>query len=619
MSKRFLLSFVFSFIIFLGIAPSVLATDYYWRGDGSDSNAGTGSAANQAFKTPAKAGSMTFQAGDTLNFQGGTTFTGRVYIGPTSVGTAASPIQIRSFGTGRAIIKNTSDNALFVYNTSGIYVHDINFEGPGSAYNNTIDGLGFYTDKTNTKLPFIKIENVKISGWTKHGMYIGSGNISAGFKDVTITSVEATDNVQSGIYSYGPATKIVHENINVNNSTAHDNPGRAGLSNHSGNGIMLSGVKGGTIEYNKAWNNGTLHSYCGAGPVGIWAFDASDLTFQFNESYGNKTNECGLYDGADGGGFDIEGGTNVTFQYNYSHNNDGAGFGLYQYAGAAPWSNNTVRYNISVNDGRKNDWYGGISIWAANGETMNGADVYNNTVYMSQAGLYNSGIANLVGPNDSGVANNFRFRNNNIYVTNGVKLLRFDKDGSGMLFQGNNYHAVGTFNITWKGNTYSSLDAWRATGQEKLNGTNVGSQVNPLLVSPGGVGVDSYKLQSSSPLINTGLNLPSVFAINVGTRDYFGTTIPVGVYDVGFHEYSGVVSSPTPTVAPTATPPVNSCKSADINRDGIVDITDYSLLVIDFFKATPANPRSDINTDGIVDITDYSLLVSQFLQAGVCL
>lgn len=54
--------------------------------------------------------------------------------------------------------------------------------------------------------------------------------------------------------------------------------------------------------------------------------------------------------------------------------------------------------------------------------------------------------------------------------------------------------------------------------------------------------------------------------------------------------------------------------SADINLDGFVDISDYSLLTSDFFKTSPANLRSDINIDGIVDITDYAILANNFFQ-----
>lgn len=57
----------------------------------------------------------------------------------------------------------------------------------------------------------------------------------------------------------------------------------------------------------------------------------------------------------------------------------------------------------------------------------------------------------------------------------------------------------------------------------------------------------------------------------------------------------------------------NLCK-ADINQDQVVDISDYSILVSNFFDNPPANVRADISGDGIVDLSDYSVLVTHFLQ-----
>lgn len=80
-------------------------------------------------------------------------------------------------------------------------------------------------------------------------------------------------------------------------------------------------------------------------------------------------------------------------------------------------------------------------------------------------------------------------------------------------------------------------------------------------------------------------------------------------------------SSAEPSSSPSPSPSENpsTCAPTDINKDGLTDLTDYSILAADFFKSTPTNPRSDINLDGIVDITDYSLLVSHFFaNTGAC-
>lgn len=54
--------------------------------------------------------------------------------------------------------------------------------------------------------------------------------------------------------------------------------------------------------------------------------------------------------------------------------------------------------------------------------------------------------------------------------------------------------------------------------------------------------------------------------------------------------------------------------AADIDKSGLVDISDYSILVSNAFKNPFPNPAADITKDGTVDLEDYSALVSQFLK-----
>jgi hypothetical protein len=79
------------------------------------------------------------------------------------------------------------------------------------------------------------------------------------------------------------------------------------------------------------------------------------------------------------------------------------------------------------------------------------------------------------------------------------------------------------------------------------------------------------------------------------------------------------ISTPFPTTSPTSapipTPTQTACQKADINQDNFVDLTDYSVIAVNFFSSSPSNPRADINADGFVDLSDYSLLAVQFLKA----
>lgn len=53
-------------------------------------------------------------------------------------------------------------------------------------------------------------------------------------------------------------------------------------------------------------------------------------------------------------------------------------------------------------------------------------------------------------------------------------------------------------------------------------------------------------------------------------------------------------------------------KTADLNCDGNVNLTDFSILLY-FWKSTnPANARADINRDGEVNLTDFSIMLYQW-------
>lgn len=65
-------------------------------------------------------------------------------------------------------------------------------------------------------------------------------------------------------------------------------------------------------------------------------------------------------------------------------------------------------------------------------------------------------------------------------------------------------------------------------------------------------------------------------------------------------------SSPTPSPSPSSSPVI---KPGDIDRDGDVDIFDYSLFIQDFVSR---NIRSDLNGNNRVDIFDYNILVQNF-------
>ncbi len=76
----------------------------------------------------------------------------------------------------------------------------------------------------------------------------------------------------------------------------------------------------------------------------------------------------------------------------------------------------------------------------------------------------------------------------------------------------------------------------------------------------------------------------------------------------------GGATAPPPTVTPTTTPSSGvTYMSADLNLDGKVNSTDFSILLF-FWKTSPpfSNSRVDINKDNKVDSVDFSILLYQW-------
>ncbi|MBI5467092.1 MAG: hypothetical protein HY975_02655 [Candidatus Kerfeldbacteria bacterium] len=74
------------------------------------------------------------------------------------------------------------------------------------------------------------------------------------------------------------------------------------------------------------------------------------------------------------------------------------------------------------------------------------------------------------------------------------------------------------------------------------------------------------------------------------------------------------VSAQSATVT-FAVNPLEQCdgkKTADLNCDAAVNLTDFSILLYFWQQTTPSNGRADINGDGRVDVVDFSIMLYQW-------
>jgi len=494
-------------ILSMSFGVDTLARDYYVNAAGDDAKPGT---QTQPWKSIAKVNSIEFEAGDRILFEGGKTFGGTIRIDKDDSGTSEQKVLVTSYGRGRAVINGGSGRALTADGCKHLVVKNLEFVGAGRKTGSEETGVVIH-DCDN-----VEVDNIEVSGFRLGGVRF------SGVRDGRMTNVYAHENGATGIIAGASEQYRWCEDLYIGYCVAENNPGDpCNLTNHSGNGIVVGNVNNAVIEYCEAMNNGWDMPREGNGPVGIWAWNANDVTIQFCIAHDNKS------PGHDGGGFDLDGGiTNSVLQYNLSYNNEGPGYFLCQYPTAPVFKNNVVRYNISQNDGTKTNRKSGIDIYAGD-VGMSDCEIYNNIVYNSKG----SGIA-FGGLDVPGIV-----IRNNIFICAGELITGESKRGR---FENNVYWPIGDGKMTFDG--HESFDEWvAATGQEKIGETVVGRYIDPQLVNPGTANLTDprklsklaeYRLKADSPCIGTGIPIK-----NNGGRDFWGNKVPEGKKPaVGAHQ-----------------------------------------------------------------------------------
>jgi hypothetical protein len=523
-----------------------LMSTYYVSAGGSDSNSGT--SPSSPWKSIGKVDSS-IQAGSTYLFQGGQTFNGSLY------DSGRGGVSFGSYN-GRATINSGGGNGATVNNASNVSFENLKFQGSPSGGQQS--GITFTGYSKSNYYSNDKVDNCEISGYYFAGVTILAAYSSGGLNGLRITNCSIHDNVEAGIDSYSSyPTGIINAYVGYNR--VYNNYGD-GHSAATGDGIELGGVSNALIEHNTAYLNG---SRGGMGGVGIWAYNADKVTVQYNESYDNKTTKNN-----DGDGFDFDADvSNSVMQYNYAHGNDGTGFQFDQWKNDSTFTNDIIRYNVAVDNGRKNN-YGNIEMW---GKVLN-SYVYNNVIYTTPGiNGTNAGIQvrNNILPGLH--VSNVHFVNNIIDTTGGARLINVTASelsgAKNLTFTGNIYWTNGAaVNIIY-GSDYRSLGAFEAAGQEKWNGKTYGIFADPKFANSSAVAAAStgslasaaagFKLLAGSPAYAQSLSVTSLFGITTGGTDFYGDPIPsnaatiAGAYEAHAAAAQSSLGSSTPSSGST--------------------------------------------------------------------
>ena len=435
----------------------------------SGDNRASGTSPATAWRTLGRVNRAALAPGSRILLRGGGTLTGRLTFGSSDRGTPANPTSVDSYGGGRATIRAPGTGVL-VHDTAGIRLADLRIVGAGSGAA-AGSGIAAVNDLPgDVKLPFLEVERVEVSGFAGYGVLISGRNGESGFQHVRIARVLAHDNLLGGIVVEGEvdptAAAYAHRDVRIEACRAYGNPGVASEPQHTGDGIVLSDVERGAIEGSVAHDNGRSASGERGGPVGIWAWDADHVVIERNVSYRNRVNGPN-----DGGGFDLDGGvSNSVMQHNRSHDNDGAGYLAVQFEHAPPNTSNVIRHNTSRDDARENA-PGAIYLTAG----VEDLDVYGNRVSVSPrpgGTVAAVAVAQLEIPGTSPVTTDVRIHDNRFRGSGGDPAVFVSGDHPGLFFDDNQYISKGApLRISWQGDVYRSVAAWRAaTGQESPGG-----------------------------------------------------------------------------------------------------------------------------------------------------
>lgn len=459
---------------------------------GRDSNPGT--SPDRAWKTLRRATARQLAPGDTLLLRRGCVWTEPLRLAGS--GTPAKPITIGAYGQGprpRLAVRDrhvvTNDGPVSWWRITRL---DIAGAAALDPYGRTSGAQGGIIFRQSEPSIGLVVEDCVVHDVAGAGIAFWAGRVPGTvYTGWTVTGCEVyhagTGITCGGPWPPGSDPWRFHEGLTVRDCRVHD---------IGTDGIVLSHCRDGVIEHCTVWRTGIGRTK--RTPVGVWFFQAQRCVIQFCESFDNHT--AGGH--ADGGGFDLDGGAvDCVMQYNYSHDNDGAGYLVCSYDPKdAPCVNCTTRFNLSVNDGRAND-YGSILFWQAYY-----CRTYNNTCITR--------VASPLRFTSDTWGNLFA---NNLFVVDAKTDIPAVKSSFGIdrnEFKNNLYWRTGG-RVRFEVQEARKLDF---RGFEKLvrgSGERTG---DPRLTAMAGREID---LPAGSPLRRAGLRLPEM-----GLVDFDGRTLP---------------------------------------------------------------------------------------------
>lgn len=553
----------------------VAAGDTFWDSvAGSDAN--NCATPGTPCLTTTKMNALSYKGGHSINWKGGSNFTGCVVLsaGNVSGTSAVSPLVVQQYSTGAKPTitancgtggdANTNKSAAFIVDginatVNGIAITDGGFSGAS----NVAYCIGAQ-NSTGAGVPTIIFENMDVSSCT-------GGTFYSGFSELNPTTLP--NGICGEILftllnsTFHGATALAHDGGAGSGSACGGGPfgdynmqatlqgilitnqGGNTVDNLSGEGMLLQGAGDGSVmQFTLAHDNGGNSKGCGS-TVALWQDQTSNATFQFVEAYNHGNFTAPVANSCDQAGFDFDQNTrNGIIEYAYSHNNVGPGFLMF-----VAFGNNVFRYSISENDQwltlhANGDDGGGVAAINGNGDFFG---FYNLTMFLSGTqtivftdpptcfsmgfgssmtsnGIiennicYNAAISDsgtdtvmLAGLNSNTQLNNLTMRNNDYWCVCSGSSLVFATNWMG---SGTNYATLGAFQ-TATSLEANSINTNPSTGTWTAAGACTWTPSTQATWPPAGCPT-SYSTVSGV-VKGTGIAITSP-----GTRDYYANTVP---------------------------------------------------------------------------------------------
>ena len=438
--------------------------------------------------------------GDKILFKTGERFEGNLLINRS--GSTEKPIEVSSYGLGDQPIISGSGNidggdyleAIKITNASHILISNIAVKNNrkntfrynyGSELSYGIQLLankwgGVMKDLTFRGLVISDVYGVnmpevfnelKVTG-IRISSEANENDKTVGIHDVLIENCYFTHIGKAGVWAVHKGTSDPdddtvnrNQNIVVRNNTFFQT---------GGSGVILSKTYNGLIENNDFDHTGYSSvdepRLIGRGS-GAWIWSSRNIIAQYNKSYSVRGY-------ADSYGMHIDfGNKDVIFQYNYSEDSEG---GFCEILGDN--INSTYRFNVSVNDGFRNNH--GSSIWVSDFAGKNNrisSDqnyIYNNTIYL-----------------DKNITPDISIKSRNTFIYNNIFMAMNGEIGQNVTVSTETGTTLSVSNNLFYGKV---SDDFITLDNKAKNG-------DPLFNNLQELDKDSFKILPESPVINNGM------------------------------------------------------------------------------------------------------------------